>query len=90
MLPRDGEVILVRAFGLHQRAFAPVGPQPRVDGEDHAIARIGADTLIIRSATLVQNSVSCASLSGITKTRSASEARSNSSIPSRPSAITII
>ncbi len=37
------EVILVGAFGLHQRAFAAVGPQPGIDGEDHAIACIGAD-----------------------------------------------
>ena len=38
-----GEVILVGAFGLHQRAFAAVGPQPRIDREDDAIAGIRAD-----------------------------------------------
>ena len=46
--------------------------------------------LIIRSATPVQNSCSDVSASGRTKTRSASDARSNSRIPRRPSAITSI
>ena len=76
---------------MHQHALAAVRPQARIQRKNRAVPRYNRKVFrAVLSTTRVQKRRRAASPSGTMNSRSASEPISNSRIPRRPKATTII